>query len=95
MLTINAISEGVSTIAPSYNVKRIELFGSYADNRQTSESDIDLLVEFNQDSVSLLTLSSLRQNIEERLGVSVDLLHAPIPANAYFDTGNSVLIYEA
>lgn len=95
MLSINAITEGVSTVAPSYNVKRIELFGSYANNKQTNKSDVDLLVEFNQDAVSLLTLSSLRQKIEECLGVPVDLLHAPLPANAFFDTGSPVLIYEA
>lgn len=29
-------------------VKRIGLFGSYARNEQTSKSDVDLLVEFNQ-----------------------------------------------
>jgi predicted nucleotidyltransferase len=29
-------------------VSKIALFGSYARNEQTAESDIDLLVEFNQ-----------------------------------------------
>lgn len=48
----------VSEIAQEYDVKRITLFGSYADGRNTPQSDIDLLVEFNSENVSLLTIAS-------------------------------------
>ena len=32
----------------NYNVKNFLLFGSYAKNQQTADSDIDLLVKFKQ-----------------------------------------------
>jgi len=37
-------------ILERYKVKSIELFGSYARNEQKEDSDIDLLVEFEEDT---------------------------------------------
>lgn len=94
MLEIETIADGVCEAACNYPVKRIELFGSYAENRQTEQSDVDLLVEFESATVSLLVISSLRQRIEEELGVSVDLLHAPLPDDAFLEIGDTVTLYE-
>jgi predicted nucleotidyltransferase len=35
-------------VAKEYSVKKIGVFGSVARNEQTSQSDIDLLVEFSK-----------------------------------------------
>ena len=94
MLDIATIAENVSETARDYPVKRIELFGSYARNDQTATSDVDLLVEFTSLAVSLLTLSSLRMQLEEKLGVSVDLLHAPLPEDSFLKLGETVTLYE-
>ena len=50
MLTKNEIIEKLRELKPvlanEYSVKEISLFGSYSDNEQNEESDIDILVEF-------------------------------------------------
>lgn len=94
MLSVEAIADGVREVAADFPVERIELFGSYAQNRATEKSDVDLLVEFTSLAVSLLTLSSLRRRLEGQLGVAVDLVHLPLPAGSFLDTGKTVTLYE-
>ena len=94
MLDIPTIAENVREAARDYPVKKIELFGSYARNDQTVASDVDLLVEFTSVAVSLLTISSLQMRLEESLGVSVDLLHAPLPEDSFLEIGETVVLYE-
>lgn len=94
MLDLPTIAESVSEAARDYPIKRIDLFGSYACNNQTAASDVDLLVEFTSLAVSLLTLSSLRMHLEEKLGVPVDLLHAPLPKDSFIEIGETVTLYE-
>ena len=87
MPRIEDIRQGVATIAGQYPIKRVSLFGSYAEGRQTEASDVDLLVEFQDAAVSLFTL-------EEQLGVSVDVLHAPLPHDAMIIPSKVVPLYE-
>lgn len=94
MLDIETIAKGVQESIRDYPVKKIELFGSYAENRQTEESDVDLLVEFTSLAVSLLVIASLRNRLEYSLGVSVDLIHAPIPEDSILEVGKRVTLYE-
>ncbi len=95
MLTIKQISKIVSEIAQEYDVKKITLFGSYADEKSTPQSDIDLLVEFNSENVSLLTLSSLKYRLEELFGIDVDIIHAPLDKDAMIVPQRMVEIYAA
>lgn len=95
MLTIKQISEIVSEAVQGYDVKKITLFGSYADGRNTEQSDIDLLVEFNSESVSLLTIASLKYKLEEALNVEVDVIHAPLEKDAMISPQRTVEIYAA
>lgn len=94
VLDIETIAKGVQESIRDYPVKKIELFGSYAENRQTEESDVDLLVEFTSLAVSLLVIASLRNRLENSLGVSVDLIHAPIPEDSILEIGKRVTLYE-
>ena len=95
MLTIEKISEIVSEIAQEYDIKKITLFGSYADGKSTPQSDIDLLVEFNSENVSLLTLSSLKYRFEELFDIDVDVIHAPLDKDAMIVPQRTVEIYAA
>ena len=95
MLTIKKISEMVSEIAQEYDVKRITLFGSYSDGRNTPQSDIDLIVEFNSENISLLTIASLKYKLEELLGIDVDVIHAPLDKGAIIVPQRMVEIYAA
>ena len=94
MLDIDAIALGVRETIAEYPVKKVELFGSYAENRQTNKSDVDLLVEFTSLAVSLLTLASLRERLEHKLGVPVDLVHATVPKDSFLEIGKRVTLYE-
>jgi predicted nucleotidyltransferase len=56
-----------------FGMRSLSVFGSYARAEHEAESDIDLLVEFEQ-VPSLFGMSRLQAQIEERIGVSVDLV---------------------
>lgn len=56
-----------------YGIKRADLFGSRVSGDATPDSDVDLLVEMPHDA-SLLDFIGLKQDLEDALGCSVDLV---------------------
>jgi len=54
-----------------YNIEQIGLFGSYARNEATQESDIDIFVKMPP---KMFKLIALNQQIEDDLKKSVDIL---------------------
>ncbi len=70
-----------------YSIKSISLFGSVARNEAGSDSDVDLLVEFDADAmVGLFQFSRLRRELHRILHCDVDLvtpdaLHHELKAN--------------
>ena len=95
MLTLQQIIDAACTIATDYPITKIFLFGSYADGRNTSDSDVDLLIEFETEAVSLLTLADIKIRIEDILGVEVDVIHGPLPENSLIEINKVVEIYAA
>ena len=71
--TINQIRDIVVPIAIQHGVKSVSLFGSYASNRATADSDVDLKIEKGQ-LKSLLDLSRFRLAVEDALRLPVDLV---------------------
>lgn len=58
-----------------FGVKQIGVFGSYVRGEQKKQSDIDLLVEFEEPSnLTLLDFIRLENSLSEMLGVKVDLV---------------------
>jgi len=55
------------------NPSLIGIFGSYARNEQTDNSDIDILLDTNE-KIHLLELIGLEQELSEILGIKVDLV---------------------
>ncbi|MBU7008238.1 nucleotidyltransferase family protein [Phosphitispora fastidiosa] len=94
MLNLNQIKTAITEVAGSYPVKTVSLFGSYAEDTATENSDIDILVEFLTPSISLFTLLELKFAIEEKLGKDVDVIHAPLDENALINPTKVVRIYE-
>ena len=56
-----------------YNPEMIGVFGSYARNENTTNSDIDILVRFKS-TLSLLQLVHVENVISQKLGIKVDLV---------------------
>jgi len=60
-------------LAESYGIRRVRLFGSIARGDDRPESDLDVLVDF-EPGRSLLDQVGFRQDLEEMLGRSVDVV---------------------
>jgi len=78
MLTISEIQTAVEKIAPQYPISRVELFGSYAEGNATSDSDVDVLVEFLKRPITLFDFCGFQQELSELLEVRVDILKLPL-----------------
>ena len=92
--TLESIKNKSTRILKKYGVRKVDLFGSYADGTASDDSDIDLLVEFSTASVSLLLLSQLKYELEEDLGKSVDVIHGPLSKEAMIQPSKVVSLYE-
>ena len=79
----------------SRRIVRVELFGSYAQGTQADDSDIDLLVEFATEHVSLFNLAAALQAMEDATGMSVDLVQLPLPEDTLLEIERTVPLYEA
>ena len=95
MLTIEQIKNAGRVVAGEFPIKKIMLFGSYADGTNTKASDVDLLIEFKEDAVSLFTLTAVKYRIEELLDTDVDIIHAPLDDEAMIKPEKVVEIYAA
>lgn len=71
--SIPEIKEMIADIAAKYDVDKIYLFGSYAKNKATAKSDIDLFVE-NYKYKKFYSLASLYADLEERSGKKIDII---------------------
>ena len=60
----------------NYKVKTIGLFGSYVNNKQTDTSDIDFLVEF-EDDADLFHFIGLSRYLEKIFSTKVDVISKP------------------
>ncbi len=70
---INILKKHETDIKSRYKIKSLKIFGSYADERQTSASDIDLIVEFHV-VPTFIELVKMEDELSQLLGVKVDLL---------------------
>lgn len=61
-------------IQKRYGVTSLGIFGSYVKGEQALESDVDLLVEFDDRPLTLLQFIALENELSDRLQVPVDLV---------------------
>ena len=66
------MSEARSELA-DLGVRSLDLFGSVARGEASTDSDVDLLVEFNR-PIGLFHFFRVQQRLEEILGARVDLV---------------------
>ena len=92
MPTFDTIRETLNGMKTDYALRKVSVFGSFADGRATGESDLDLLVEFDSPAVSLITLNALKYDLEDALGLPVDVVHAPLPEGSMITVGKVVRV---
>jgi predicted nucleotidyltransferase len=78
-------STELSTLCRRHHVRRLSAFGSAARDEMRTDSDVDLLIEFEPGhSPSLAGFARLKQELEATLGVtSIDLATPAILRNPY------------
>lgn len=94
--TQNYITKIVSYLK-TQPVIRAWIFGSYSRGEETSESDIDILVDYDKSSkLSLLKICSMMIDLEDLLGKRVDLVENGRLKDFAVDSANhdKILIYE-
>ena len=67
-----ALRPEVLAVANRHGATNLRVYGSIASGREHERSDLDLLVDLSPEQ-SLLGLISLRQDLEDLLGCSVDV----------------------
>lgn len=70
---LNNLLKHYSDIKDKYNIESLYLFGSYARDEQSSNSDIDLLIDFKK-TPDLLTFIELEEYLSHSLQKKVDLV---------------------
>ena len=71
---LDFISKSKPMLQEKFHISRIGLFGSYARNEQSNNSDIDLIVEFDENTNDLYDIKiALKQFFRDNLNVDVDL----------------------
>lgn len=62
----------IKKILREHNIKKAGIFGSYARNEASDNSDLDLIIELSKND--LIELIAIKQDLEEELRLSVDII---------------------
>ncbi len=68
----NSLSSRKEHLFKKYPIKTLAIFGSYARNEQSENSDLDILVEFH-DKIGIEFID-LAEELEKAVGLKVDLV---------------------
>lgn len=71
---LEVLSDNLITWQHKYGIKRLALFGSYADDKQVESSDIDILVEFSEESITFDNYMNLKFELEDQFQKTIDLV---------------------
>ena len=67
------LKENKAVLKKEFNVKTIGVFGSFTRGEETTESDLDILVEFTR-PIGLFEFIKLKRFLSDLLKVNVDLV---------------------
>ena len=74
-MTVESLKSQIVPILQKHQVVKAGLFGSFARNKATEESDVDLLIQFKPDLfVGMYAYMGLKFELEEVLKRKVDLI---------------------
>ena len=72
---ISILKEHKAELKEKYGVKEIGIFGSYVSGEYKEKSDLDILVEFEEDAkIGLLKFVNLENYLSDLIGFKVDLV---------------------
>jgi uncharacterized protein len=72
---INILKKHKEELKKRYNIKEIGVFGSYVRGEDKEKSDLDILIEFEEDAdVDLLEFVNMENYLSEIIGIKVDLV---------------------
>lgn len=75
IMSTKAMTKIIADYFKTQPVLKAWLFGSYARGEETAESDVDILVQYdNNAKISLLTISHMMVELEKSTGKRVDLI---------------------
>ena len=73
--SLDEITRRITPVVQAYGIRYVYLFGSYARNEATEQSDIDLLVDTSGTALrSLFSLGQLYCDLEKALDKKIDLI---------------------
>ena len=95
MTTLQNIKKKLTELKPilqqKYPVESIAIFGSYARNEQTEESDVDVMIELNgKMGIDFIRMAN---EIEDYLGIKTDVLTKRSMKPKFFARIENSLIY--
>ena len=91
------IQQTIADYFKTQPVRKVWLFGSFARGEETPDSDIDILVEYDDNArISLLTISHMMGDLEKSTGRRIDLIENGCLLPFAVDSANrdKKLIYE-
>ena len=84
-MTLTEIAQMAVPACTQFRVKRLDLFGSFARGTEKSESDIDLLVEFEEPNLQpAKRYFGLLHYLEDVSGLEIDLMTTNSLRNPFF-----------
>ena len=73
--TIDELKQRIGPVAEKYALRAVYLFGSYARNEATEQSDVDILIDRSGSTVrSMLDMGGLYNDLRESVGKEIDLV---------------------
>jgi predicted nucleotidyltransferase len=87
------ICNAIAHIVSLFPVKKASYFGAYAEGTQSVNSDLDLLLEFHNTSVSLEMISTIKTELESILTIPVEVIHAPLAEDTLLKTARVVRVF--
>ena len=95
VLTLDEIKKIATKVAIKHELKRVVLFGSYANGNATKKSDLDFIIDFKEDArPTYFDLFDIQDSFNDAAGRKVDVLTYGGLENSYIEIGREVLLYE-
>ena len=95
--TINTMLPKIQSVLKGQPVVRAWIFGSYSRGEETPLSDVDILVQYDENArITLLTISRIMTRLSEAVGKKVDLVEdgCLLPFAQESANRDKILIYE-